>query len=567
MKQVGGLRYTIVCALGGLALAACGGGQSVDRVGWDSALDAIPSDATWGVFADLRAEEVEAMAGAVPASLQTLIDTGAGELLAEFEAATGIDPMSPDALEQTGIDLTGEFAVFSTSVAPVALIRLSDEAAFLRVVDRVIDYHPDLEVQDVEIAGGPMRRLLVEDWQIDVGARDGWGVVRVVMSDGTWGADDAALLEVLRGHGDGGFASSAIARDLYGRARGDEAVSSVVFARTGLVDEVAALVSSNAMSADALDAMGLTGAADEEPACRQASARMQQMWPWIGGIEFATEGRVGWQRAEYVAHLDRATADRLRPAFRGALAPPDDLLDNAVWFGSLDVDLRTLVDAFEGDAATSSCRGLGALSGGLAWLVDEQARLIDYNLGFVDGGFAMALLDVRLAGFLPFVEAVTMIGSDNPTALFEEAQALIEDAGATGTPDTSAPLTTVDYQLMHLAIEAIRTDDRNVFAVGDVPRALTNALATDLRAADGGIFGRMRLNGARMADVLDEMGTMLGNTGSLPPDALAELQRAAAQMRAVDRIDGELRIEADGVVLEMTSEYDMDALIEAMGQP
>jgi hypothetical protein len=99
---------------------------------------------------------------------------------------------------------------------------------------------------------------------------------------------------------------------------------------------------------------------------------------------------------------------------------------------------------------------------------------------------------------------------------------------------------------MHLAIEAIRTDDRNVFAVGDVPRALTNALATDLRAADGGIFGRMRLNGARMADVLDEMGTMLGNTGSLPPDALAELQRAAAQMRAVDRIDGELRIEAMG---------------------
>ena len=95
MKQVGGLRYSVVCALGGLALAACGGGQSVDRVGWTSALDAIPSDATWGVFGDLRAEEMEAVAGAMPASLQTLIDAGAGDALAEFEAATGIDLTSP----------------------------------------------------------------------------------------------------------------------------------------------------------------------------------------------------------------------------------------------------------------------------------------------------------------------------------------------------------------------------------------------------------------------------------------------------------------------------------------
>ena len=64
-----------------------------------------------------------------------------------------------------------------------------------------------------------------------------------------------------------------------------------------------------------------------------------------------------------------------------------------------------------------------------------------------------------------------------------------------------------------------------------------------------------------------EMSTMLGNTGSLPPDAIAELQRTSAQMRAVERVDGELRVESDGIVLEMTSEYDMDALIEAMGQP
>lgn len=565
MKQLGSASSLILFGLAALALSACGGGQSVDRVGWSSVVDAIPSDATWAMYADLDADEMAQISSSLPNTLQSVIDAGGGGALDEFAAATGIDLREPGALGETGIDLGGEFAVFSTSVTPVALIRLSDEEAFLSVVDRVVAYHPDVEVTDVEVAGGPMRRLAVEAWAVDVGVRDGWGLVRVGRADGQWGVAEDELLRALQGPADGGFSSSDIATDLFGRAVGDEAVASVMYARTGLVDEIAALLRSGELDMDALDAMGLAEAPADDPACAAASARLQSMWPWVGAIEFRTPGRAGYERSAMVAHLDEATAARLAPAFGEALSVDDALLDDAVMFFSAEVALRGLVDAVEGDPETASCGGLGALSGMLAQAATDNARLVDYNLGYVDGGFAFALFDVRMAGFLPFVDSVLMIGSNNATALFEEAQQLLEDAGASGSTDTSAPMTSIDYQLLHLAIEAIRADDRNVFAVGEVPRAVTNALAADARDGDGVEFMQARLNGARLADVLEQLIEMAGNTGSLPPEAVEELERSAAQSRAIDRIDARGRIESGGLVIETTSVYDQDALFEAMG--
>ena len=141
------------------ALAACGGGsaQRPPEALWSvpehrqadlAVLDIVPAHVGYAYMVDLTPEDAAMLRAQWLGS--PLLRSVADELRRE----TGIDLTGDDALERLGVDLEGEFAVFSTALSPVAVFELADADAFRALVDGQRERNPDIVWSTTSIAGG-----------------------------------------------------------------------------------------------------------------------------------------------------------------------------------------------------------------------------------------------------------------------------------------------------------------------------------------------------------------------------------------------------------------------------
>jgi len=531
-----------------IAATACGGasgagsGSSGELA---SVHDAIPADAAWVLVGRNHPAYIDMTRSQLVQQMSML----SGAELDEAAAWTGIDWSSPDALDATGIDLEGEFAIFSPSGMPIVLFELDDREAFLDLVASVEDANPDwgtnydpwLDFEDTRSWD------LGDGAGIDLGIAGRFAVVRGRIGDESLDVSDDAVARSLRGYGSGErFVDTDHAERLRALSPGE--VYSYVWLDTAGFDPMVRAVQK------ALDVQ-----TTDDASCAVSRERLVTTVPGMGAYTTFDADDVYRSTSGWIVRFSAAGAERMRAAFPPTVAGAMDHADTAAWAAIGTSDLRALVDLVQADPSTSSCAGVAALPGMLAADLAGYRRTIDYNLEFFDGTFGFGLFDVRMAGFLPFVDAAFVVGSENPTRLMEETQELIENNGGRGEVDVDAAMTTLHYDLMHLSITLVKTDSRMVVAVGEVPAAFTNTLATGTTNGGDSPFGHFVWNGDRVRALLDMGLGYVRDNGVLQGEQLQALEASLTQWYRIDRLTVTAGFDGDDLVVTATSDIDPDA--------
>lgn len=538
---------TLVSALA-LAATACGGASGSSgsgASGLNSLHDAIPADAAWVLIGRNHPAHTDMMQSQWVQQMSSL----SGAELDEAMAMTGIDWSSPEAIAQTGIDINGEFALFSQTGAPVMLFQLDDREAFVEFVATIEDANPDLATSyEPWIELDDTRSWDIDDGVgIDLGLAGSVVVMRARTGDASLDTPDEAVERYLRGFAQGErFVDTADAERLRELSPGE--VYSYAWASTIALDPIVRAVQSM-FDVETTDA----------DVCDVTRERMATTMSSIGMFTTFDADDPMQTTSAWVARFSAAGAERMRAAFPPTVGGAMDHAGDAAFAAIGTSNLRAMVDVVQADPAAASCPGIAALPGLLAANLSAYERTIDYNLDFFDGTFAFGLFDVRMAGFLPFVDAAFMVGSENPTRLMEEVQELIEGQGGRGEIDVDAAMTTLEYSLMHLSITLMKADDRMVIAVGDVPAAFTNTLATGAADADGAPFAHFVWNGDRVRALLDMGLGYVRDNGVLQGEQLEAVEASFSQWYAIDSITIDAGFDGTDLVVTATSHLDPDA--------
>ncbi len=557
------LRFPVtLVALLALGIAACGGRQrpsATNDVWWTDIGQLVPADVTWAFVGDPDAVDIEELRRNW--SLATL---GEGsemtEILRDLEANTGVDFRSPAALDQVGLDAAGQFAIFSTALAPMMVFSLADRAAFEAVVERVLDANPDATATDAEFGGLAFRTIVVEELALDVGTFDRWAVVRFRLADdATSGVPDAEFSALLSAPPSAALLASPEATATQAYLPAGLAMSSFGVIRSAALSEAIerALVLLDSEQ-EQLDAMGLdslsTGyRSDEERArCEAAAERFTTSIPWIAMAAARDQADQGTAHAVSVIRVSPAAAERATDAVT-PLSPAivDDGANAAIYFaGGLDV--AALLGQMNGDRTLTRCPSAAAIPGAMGRLREQIGREAIDVPRYVDGRFAFALYGMRFAGFLPFIDAIAAAGSPNPALLSEPLQQQIESNGGQGRTDPTSAITTIDYDLMHLDIRLLLSERDIAIGVGEVPQRTLNALAAPTDGAAGDPFLVARLSGARVAGILEGVLGWAESNGTATEEIRKAIEPMITAYRRIESITGTAWLQGSDVVFRQT---------------
>ena len=201
--------HTIALRIALLALAsftvACGGsqrGSGLQDLGFDvgvqNILDLVPAAVSYAYIADFDEEDAARMRSQWRSS-------AFGPAFASIvESQTGHDLTNQEGLAEIGIDLLGEFGIYSTTALPVAIARLSEPTKF---EDFVADYrsrNPDMVWSSFAIAESTFWSTdITENGEhlasFDLGVVGNYAVLRVRSPvEGSF-VDDAALAALIEG--------------------------------------------------------------------------------------------------------------------------------------------------------------------------------------------------------------------------------------------------------------------------------------------------------------------------------------------------------------------------------
>ena len=239
----------------------------------------------------------------------------------------------------------------------------------------------------------------------------------------------------------------------------------------------------------------------ESPNCDSVSDAIAVAIPWAGIVQYRT-GDV--RRGVQVVQLSEAAAERASGVLGGTSNETFDAAADSPLFVSLNLNLDAALSLMNGDPRLAdACADIGAISGALGTIssrMDSDGRDFIRKL---TGLFMFSLEDLSIAGFLPRISAGFAIGSSNPVPLTEAFQGMLNDSGALGSVDDTAPFTTFEYSILGYTIRLSQLLDRVVVATDDLPIALFNSMAVS--EDRNGDFMQMRMRGEPIAEMMREV--------------------------------------------------------------
>lgn len=515
-------------------LAACGGSQRSsglqefqEDVAVQNLLEIVPAGVSYAYFADFDdgdADRVRAQWGS-----STLGPIFASAVVEQ----TGHDLTDPEGLAEIGVDLLGEFGVYSTTALPVGLARLSEPAKFEEFVSDYRARNPDMVWSSFSIAGAEFWSTSADhggevELHIDVGVVENYALVRLRSNlEGSFVDDDmlATLIE-------GSAAGSTLADDvrlLELQQRADGPTTAV-----GLVD--------TNLFRKALGFFGSLHAAPENPGCEGASDAIATAMPWHAALQYRSGDS---RRGIHITQLSEAAAERARGIVGGTSSETLAAAAESPFFFALNVNLDAAIELMNGDPLLSSeCADLGALAGVFGAMRQQLNAEAREGIRKLTGLVTFSLEDFTVTGFIPRLTAGVAVGSSNPVPITESVQSALTNAGAIGRVDDTAPFTTFEYSLLGYEIRISQLADRVVVATSGVPVALFNAMAVSEDRTSN--FMEMRLQGPPIAAMIGEAERYI--LGNAPPEVRAQFESVASSYEMIESMTYSLGLDGNTLV-------------------
>jgi hypothetical protein len=547
-SSTGARRRALVLVALTLALSACGGrstpgtglwllGTSSEPSAPQDIFDIVPAGASYALAYDI----VDADATFVRSSLHA--DPAIASLNAAFEEATGRTLLAEDGIEGVGIDPTGDVAIFSTSVAPVFIARLSNPGAFQSFLLDVQERNPDVLWSKLRVGGAEFLTGTRDGIAIDAAVVGRHAVARVRLGNPAWDVDDETLSAILLGEAGRGLRSDA--RSLALLQGEDAPLAMLAFADLRAVWEAgSAIAETGGVETEAFDDD------DHRDRCERAAEKVFEAVPWIGGASVRDGDHR--QRTTYLMSLSASAARSAATLLPGTFDAIGTDADDAAFFTAVNFDIQTALRAANADADLVDCPNAGAIVGLVGTLQELGSGYIE-DLPF-DGLAALALYDVDLGGFIPRIDAILSVGSADAIAVAELVQELLEQSGATGAVDETASHITLDYSLLGFRFRLIQTDDRVVLATGNAPVSLTSALSDSTARRPGAPFYRANLDGEDVARIFDHIAGWLQSNRPHDEDTLRTVTAVRDAYSTIGRIVATGHVEDRGLVIEVDTQ-------------
>lgn len=490
-------------ALASLAVA-CGGGQRGSglqdlgfEVGVQNILDLVPASVSYAYIADFDEDDAARMhsqwqGSAFGPSFASMV-----------QSQTGQDLTNREGLAEIGIDLLGEFGIYSTSALPVVIARLSEPTKFEEFVADYRSRNPDMVWSSFAIAESTFWSTDFHEGDerlasFDLGVVGNYAVLRVRSPiEGSF-VDDDALAALIEGTHTTSLASDSRIASLQARADGN--ISSVGLLDTELFRKTFSFMNDLFVSLQPL-ALGESPERPENPNCDSVSDAIAIAIPWAGVVQYRT-GNI--RRGIQVVQLSDDAAERAAGVLGGTSNETFDAAADSPLFVSFNFNLDAALALMNGDPRLADeCADLGAIAGVLGLMNDQMASGQRDFIRKLTGLFIFSLEDLSIAGFIPRVSAGFAIGSSNPIPLTEAFQGILTDTGAIGTVDDTAPFTTFEYSILGYTIRLSQLLDRVVVATDDVPIDLFNSMAVS--EDRNGDFLQMRMRGEPIAAMMREV--------------------------------------------------------------
>lgn len=535
-------RLTLAIAAASLATFAigCGGVQQSDgvqglpaSVELENVLQLIPANVSYAYLMDVDAEDAQRMR-------DRWQNAAVGPMLAGVVyEETGHELASAEDLAEIGINLEGEFAVYSTTALPVGFVRLAEPAKFDAFLSDYRARNPDRVWSSFPIGGtefwsAPVDTGTDEVLHIDVGIAGHYAIVRLRSDVAGSFVDDAALEALLLGASGDTLASDE--RIISLRARADGPLTAIGLVDTGLSRK---LLQFAARGVDA----------NQHPACDSTSDALARAMPWHGTIQFRSGDL---RRGLHVTQLSEDAAARARTIVSGTPSEAVDAASESPLFFAMNVNLDAALEAMNGDPRLSTeCWDLGALAGYFGAMRSQLNPSVRETVRKLTGLVMFDLEDFHMTGFIPRLTGGVAVGGSNPVPLTEAAQGALEEFGAIGSVDDTAPFTTFNYSILGYEVRISQLDDRVVIATAGVPPALFNAMAVG-DDTDGG-FVEFRMLGAQTAEMIEAAQRSL--SGGLPAEAATSFDSVTDAYRSIEWMS--YRLSLDGNLLIGTADARM----------
>ncbi|MFT6398919.1 MAG: hypothetical protein ACJAYU_003681 [Bradymonadia bacterium] len=514
---------------------ACGGrqqGGGLQDLGFDvgvqNILDLLPSPISYAYITDFDEDDAARMRSQWRSS-------ASGPAFASIvQSQTGYDLTNQEGLAEIGIDLLGEFGIYSTTALPVAIARLSEPMKFEEFLAGYRSRNPDMTWSSFAIADSTFWSTDIEEngdhiASFDLGVVGNYAVLRVRSPiEGSF-VDDTALAALIEGTHALSLSSDPRIASL--QARADGTISSVGLLDTELFRKVFTFVTSFGEFER-----------PENPNCDSTSDAIAQAVPWAGIVQYRA-GDI--RRGIHVVQLSEAAAARAAGVLGGTSDETFDAAADSPLFVSWNLNLDAALSLMNGDPRlTGECADLAALSGALGTLNGQVDPVIRDFLRKLTGLFMITLEDLNIAGFIPRVSAGFAIGSANPVPLTEVFQNALTEMGAVGSVDDTAPFTTFEYSILGFTVRISQLLDRMVLATHDVPIGLFNSMAVS--EDQNGDFMQMRMLGAPIAEMLREVQRFA--IGEITEEAQSQFEAVAASYESINWMTYTLALDSNTIV-------------------
>lgn len=535
-------RLTVALTAVSLALTiGCGGAQQTAGVHGlpvnaelDNVLQLIPTGVSYAYLMDIDAEDAQRMRDQWHSA--TIGPMLGGAVYQE----TGHELTDAEGLAEIGVDLEGEFAIYSTTALPVGVARLAEPVKFETFLSDYRARNPDrvwssFHIGDTEFWSAPVDIGGGDELHIDVGVAGRYAIIRVRSNVTGSFVDDDALAGLLLGSDSETLATDERVISL--RTRADGPVTALGLIDTDLSRK---LLHFAARGVDAV----------EHPACQSTSDAIAAAMPWHGTVQFRSGGDT--RRGYHVTQLSEAAAARANTIVSGTPAETLTAAAESPFFFAMNVNLNTALEAMNGDPRLSAeCWDIGALAGVFGAMRSQLATAPREAIRKLTGLALFTLEDFHVTGFIPRVTAGIAVGSSNPVPITDSVQRGLEEMGANGTVDDTAAFTTFHYSILGYDIRISQLEDRVVVATDGVPAPLFNAMAV-AEGEEGG-FVEFRMRGGPIAEMIQEAQRSL--LSNLPPEIADRLDSMADTYGSIDWMTYQLAL--DGNQLIGTAEAQM----------
>jgi hypothetical protein len=462
------VRHPLTLTLLAFVLAACGGSQRASSsAGITSAFDAVPTDVTYAFGLDF---------GAMPASALDDIRGSAAEYLTAItemgyrSANEEIGTLLINAIAnptEHGLAPDGQFVVFSSSLLPLFVMDIGDEALFADLIASFARLG-NLQLSSSSTIGGrEFAHYVSQDVKFDISVEDGIAVVRVRAEEiPNGGVNDLALANSMTGNNT--WLSSASHRSLVAES-GDPA-NTVSFAtiRTAAIAEAFIDVAHGNSAALGNDVRMGYSSAEEQELCEATAEAFIASFPGLSMLSYVGEGAVYASRGRL--EMSRAASERLQSAFQPVLTPTSNATSQLPLFFSTGLDIAALLNAVQADEAASECPSIAALPGSVARARAELQRDPEaMNLmAMLPGAMTLAIQDMNFSGLIPDVIAAISLGSSNAPGLADFLESQLRSTGLSASVDETATVPTVEFSTFGFSLRLMQFDDRVVVATGEL---------------------------------------------------------------------------------------------------